>query len=115
VNTGVWKLISFALAGIVCIHVSACFWYFSSKVADFDPNTWVVRNGLEDDNDGRKYLMSVYWSVSTVLTVGYGDVHAESNAERLISVAWMMIGVIFYSVTIGLITAILGKIDSRSS
>ena len=59
--------------------------------------------------------MSIYWSVSTVLTVGYGDIHAETNPERLISVVWMMIGVIFYSVTIGLITVILGKIDSRSS
>lgn len=59
--------------------------------------------------------MSIYWSVSTVLTVGYGDIHAETNSERLISVAWMMIGVIFYSFTIGLLTAILGKIDSRSS
>lgn len=106
---------TFALAGCICIHVSACFWYLSSKISDFDPNTWVVRGAIIDDPTARKYLMSVYWSVSTVLTVGYGDIHAQTNAERLISVAWMMIGVIFYSVTIGLITAILGKIDSRSS
>lgn len=114
-HVAIWRLLKFALAGLVCIHVSACLWYFTSKANDFDPDTWVVRNSVIDDSDSRKYLVSVYWSISTVLTVGYGDVHAFTNFERLISVLWMMIGVIFYSVVIGLITVILGKLDSKSS
>ena len=60
-------------------------------------------------------MTSVYWAVSTVLTVGYGDVNAKTNTERLISVAWMMIGVGFYSFTIGTLTSVLGRIDTRSS
>lgn len=64
---------------------------------------------------GRKYLASIYWSISTVLTVGYGDITASTNTERLVSVLWMMIGVTFYSFTIGVITSVLGKIDTRSS
>ena len=74
-----------------------------------------MRSNAIDDGYDRKYLLSIYWSISTVLTVGYGDLHAETNSERLISVIWMMIGVIFYSFTIGLLTSILGKIDSRAS
>lgn len=50
-----------------------------------------------------------------MLTVGYGDIHAVTNIERIISVLWMMIGVFFYSFTIGTLTSVLGKIDTRSS
>lgn len=103
------------MAVFVCIHVAACFWYLSSRLSDYEPDTWVVRNEMKDESYWRQYLASVYWSVSTVLTVGYGDIHAETNTERFISVAWMMIGVAFYSFTIGILTSILGKIDSRSS
>jgi hypothetical protein len=49
------------------------------------------------------------------LTVGYGDIHAGTNTERLISVLWMMIGVGFYSFTIGTLTSVLSRIDTRSS
>lgn len=60
-------------------------------------------------------MASLYWAISTVLTVGYGDIHAVTNIERIISVLWMMIGVFFYSFTIGTLTSVLGKIDTRSS
>lgn len=80
---------------------------------DFDPETWVVRFGIQDSTRGRQYLASLYWSITTVLTVGYGDIHAGTNIERLISVLWMMIGVGFYSFTIGTLTSVLSKIDTR--
>ena len=60
-------------------------------------------------------MASIYWSITTVLTVGYGDIHAATNTERLISVLWMMIGVGFYSFTIGTLTSVLSRIDTRSS
>ena len=75
----------------------------------------MVRFGILDDDNFRKYISSLYWSVATVLTVGYGDIHAQTNPERLISVLWMMIGVGFYSFTIGTLTSVLGRIDTRSS
>lgn len=49
------------------------------------------------------------------MTVGYGDVDAKSNIERLISVLLMMIGVVFYSFTIGTLISVLNKIDTRQS
>jgi hypothetical protein len=56
--------------------VAGCFWFLTAKINDFSPNTWVVRNNYIDEPDERKYLASIYWAVSTVLTVGYGDIHA---------------------------------------
>jgi len=50
-----------------------------------------------------------------VLTVGYGDIHAETNMERFFSVVWMMVGVAFYSITIGILSSIVGKMDTKAS
>ena len=87
----------------------------TAKLNDFGPNTWVVRNNIEDENIGKKYLVSMYWAVATILTVGYGDVHAVTSEERLLSIFWMLIGVAFYAFTIGILTSVLARIDTRES
>jgi uncharacterized membrane protein (UPF0182 family) len=40
----------------------------------------------------QKYVSSFYWAYSTVTTVGYGDVHAQTVLERLFCVVAMVIG-----------------------
>jgi hyperpolarization activated cyclic nucleotide-gated potassium channel 1 len=87
----------------------------SAKLDDFSPNTWVIRMNLQDEEIGTKYLASLYWAVATVLTVGYGDIHAETITERSLSIIWMMIGVAFYAFTIGIMTSVLARIDTRET
>jgi hypothetical protein len=60
----------------MCIHIAACFWFLTARIDSFSPDTWVVRNDFHDETIIIKYLASIYWSVATVLTVGYGDIHA---------------------------------------
>lgn len=70
------------------------------------------RRQIEDRSDLFHYLSSVYWAFSTIATVGYGDIVAVSIFEKIISIVWMMVGVFFYSFTIGTLTMVLGKIDT---
>lgn len=51
----------------------------------------------------------------TLTTVGYGDIHAVSMAEKLTSIIWMMIGVGFYSFTIGNLASIFNSIDVKAA
>lgn len=50
-----------------------------------------------------------------MLTVGYGDIHAGTNGERIFAIIWMFLGVAFFAFTIGTLTAILTKKDTRES
>jgi len=43
----------------------------------------------------------VYWAVTTMSTVGYGDVAPVTNAGRVIAIAVMVIGIGFLSILIG--------------
>lgn len=42
----------------------------------------IVKDGLEDAPASTLYVTSVYWTVTTLSTVGYGDIFASTIAER---------------------------------
>jgi hypothetical protein len=48
-------------------------------------------------------------------TVGFGDIPPKTFLERIVSIAWMIIGVGFYSFTIGNLSTILANIDKKSA
>ena len=61
----------------------------------------------------RLYLTSMYWAMSTMSTVGYGDISAETDMERIFSILWMIYGIGFFSVVIGSIESFLASNDVK--
>jgi uncharacterized membrane protein len=53
--------------------------------------------------------------VTTVITVGYGDITAISSGEKLVAVFLMLIGVIAFSYATGALGNILANIDSSEA
>lgn len=43
-------------------------------------------------------FQGVWWAITTVTTVGYGDLYPESNAGRILAVAVMIIGIGFVAI-----------------
>lgn len=50
-----------------------------------------------------------------MITVGYGDVPISNSIERLIAIVAMFAGVIFFSLIIGSLTALIGEMDKRGT
>ena len=53
-----------------------CIWVYSARIESYSYKTWVVRNGLIDEPRSRIYLAAMYWAITSITTVGYGDIHA---------------------------------------
>ena len=108
-NTAIVRMVQGMFSALIITHIFACFWFLSSKLYEFTPETWVYRLGILDEPTHIQYLYSFYWSTQTIVTVGYGDIPAVTSVEKLLSLFWMMFGVGFYSFIIGNYTSIIAN------
>ena len=111
-NSRIIKLTTFTFSMFFVVHIIACFWHFVARLDNYDPETWVARKDLRDETVDRLYLISIYWAYTTITTVGYGDISARTDIEMMMGILTMVIGVFFYSYTIGSLASFLGSLDT---
>jgi len=100
---------------MLCVHIVTCFWFFIARLEGFHPDTWVTRNGLLDKDTGTLYISAMYWAFATLSTVGYGDIHSFTNLEKMFAILWMMFGLYFFSFTIGSLSSMLARMDTKEN
>jgi CRP-like cAMP-binding protein len=93
----------------------ACIFYFSARAQGLGEFTWVYSYTISHKPDDTKYLCSVYWAITTLATIGYGDITPKNDLERCICIVWMIFGVGFYSYTIGSLSSLISSIDSQQA
>lgn len=73
---------------------------------------WLALRGANPDTDGwTNYLSSLYFCITTLTTVGFGDVTPANNAERMFVIGMMIFGVAVYGFAIGSVASLLTKIN----
>ncbi|CAJ1932850.1 unnamed protein product [Cylindrotheca closterium] len=106
-------LIRNGVAAGVWTHFAACVFFFIAKQYDFDPdNTWIGPH--EDQSPAEVYITTLYWSVVTFTTVGYGDLSPVNTAEQIFSMIYMLLNIILMSYIIGSITLLVVKNDEAT-
>ena len=109
-------------------HWTACLWhlialneksrdnwvdsYFGDDSVEFEDDGDVLL--VEDLPLGKRYLAAVYFAVTTMTTVGYGDITPASNSERVFCFFAMIVGGTFYGFLIGNMSSIVADVDSAS-
>jgi voltage-gated potassium channel len=58
-----------------------------------------------------QYLHALYWCVTTLTTVGYGDVIPTTDAQKVYTMVVMVLGVGVYGYVIGNVATLLANID----
>ncbi|KAF4084590.1 hypothetical protein AMELA_G00107830 [Ameiurus melas] len=61
------------------------------------------------------YIASLYFTLSSLTSVGFGNVCANTDAEKIFSVCTMLIGALMHAVVFGNVTAIIQRMYSRRS
>ncbi|CAN0364443.1 unnamed protein product, partial [Discosporangium mesarthrocarpum] len=78
-------------------------------------NGRIVRDGLEGASGFVLYVTSVYWSVTTLSTVGYGDIFASTVLERAYCILVMLTGATLYALAIGALSHIITIMVAKHS
>jgi hyperpolarization activated cyclic nucleotide-gated potassium channel 1 len=103
------RLIYFFMSFSILCHLLTCLWFFMSTL---NPElNWVLKYDFSDKSTLEQYLASLYWVVTTLATVGYGDITASNSTERAMCIFVMLLGVFFYSYTVGTISTIMSELD----
>ena len=113
-STAGMYLFSLAYVAAVLVNLLACLWFFVARTEGGlqGATTWMSKveiagNPLLQAPYSSMYVASAYFAVTTLTTVGYGDITAATTTERLVAMAIMFVGILFFSFVVNSMGATL--------
>ena len=105
----------FVMLKVLCVaHIYACFWhYISYKGGNLDQNTWLDHLNIRTSDWTNRYLYSIYWALTTMVTVGYGDITPQNPKEILFCSFTLLSGSMVFGYCLNRIGTLLTNMDER--
>lgn len=86
--------------------------YWLCIVAHWVACGWIYLHGAPVGVAFREYyIRALYWSVTTLATVGYGDITPKTPNEMVYAICVMVLGVVMYGYVVGNIANLLANLD----
>jgi hypothetical protein len=75
---------------------------------------WLQLDGIPADKffGYERYLRAIYWCITTLATVGYGDITPQTPSQILYCVNVMILGIAVYGFIIGNVTSLLANLNA---
>lgn len=97
-NPGVLRMLLLGFWIVIASHFISCIWIALGKVsADLTP--W------------ENYLRAVYWTITTLTTIGYGDITPSTNPQIAFTIVIQITGVGMYGFIVGNISNLIANLD----
>jgi hypothetical protein len=97
---------------LLLMHWLACAWFYTAYAAGFPAASWAARAGITDSSVAAQYVRSLYWTITTMTTVGYGDITPARSVEYVFSALIMLLGASLYAYIIGSIASLLSSVHA---
>lgn len=111
-NQSIYKWISFYSewqVTVFAVHSAGCFYYWLAVHHNKPENTWIGEavQDFEHRSIWLGYTYSIYWSIVTLTTVGYGDLHAVNKGEKIFNMIYMLFNIGLTAYIIGNMTNLI--------
>ena len=114
-NPGALRVVKFLASILLLMHWLACIWFFSAFASGFPVDSWAVKANIVDSGPVAQYIRSVYWTITTMTTVGYGDITPARSVEYILAAIIMLMGASLYAFIIGSIASLLSSIQAAKN
>ena len=116
-NSSVVVLTQLFIITCLLVHWMACTWVWigiEESYMGYSELSWLSRMkppiDPENINSAELYIIALYWSVTTVTTIGYGDITPGTMPEFVVSIVLEIVGAFIFTYTIGVVAgAIAGN------
>jgi voltage-gated potassium channel len=100
INPSIMRMVLMVFWLLIASHLIACGFVFINGVSPDQPNSM-------------RYLQAFYWTVTTLATIGYGDItpNRENPIQLIFTIFTELIGVGTYGFIIGNISTLIANID----
>ncbi|XP_060884421.1 potassium voltage-gated channel subfamily H member 4 isoform X2 [Labrus mixtus] len=111
-------------------HWMACIWYMIGRMEIETTDTWeiswlhelgkrldtpYINNTVGGPTVRSSYIAALYFTLSSLTSVGFGNVCANTDAEKIFSICTMLVGALMHALVFGNVTAIIQRMYSRRS
>ena len=96
------QFLKFFINFIILMHAFTCFFLLINSSNFLES----LKCFPKEDNFFDDYFTALYFSFSSILTVGYGDLKPCANEDRLLTVFFIFFGSMFYSFLISLLSTV---------
>ena len=114
IGIGFQRLSFFMLYFFIFCHIISCLWVMAAQFEEGYKGTW-MEGPIQDMTPGQQYLTSLYYTITTITTVGYGDISGNTPLEKIFCIFIMIIGVVAFSFASGSLASILQNYDSSNA
>jgi hypothetical protein len=102
------RLLKFVTYFFIVTHLLACMWIYLGRV---DYPNWIFNLDMQDFAEIEIYISGFYFILSTIFTIGYGDIVAKNSYERVFNILLLMVGILIYSYAVSSLSNIIQFID----
>ncbi|OVA00508.1 Cyclic nucleotide-binding domain [Macleaya cordata] len=101
---------------LFAVHCAGCFYYLIAARNKHPEKTWIGASfgDFQESSLWMRYVTSIYWSITTLTTVGYGDLHPVNSQEMLFDIFYMLFNLGLTSYLIGNMTNLVVHGTSRT-
>ena len=116
VSNSVNRFLKFLFFFVILAHISACIWCFLGKflISLGETKNWIFNQSMQDFENREIYVASIYFIITTIFSIGYGDIKAIHYYEKLYINVIMLVGCFVYSFAITSLSNILSKMDKKT-